>query len=92
MHVWFGFPIQYDFSVGHGACLFRRTRMMPNPSTSTPLQRSGRAPFEKFKEINGSMEARAGWAAGCDRGSQTTTPYRYKRVQNETDPDMTCTS
>ena len=35
------------FSVGHGACLFRRTRMMPNPSTSTPLQRSGRAPFEK---------------------------------------------
>ena len=21
---------------------------MPNPSTSTPLQRSGRAPFEKF--------------------------------------------
>ena len=36
------------FSVGHGACLFRRTRLMPNPSTSTPLQRSGRAPFEKF--------------------------------------------
>ena len=30
------------FSVGHGACLFRRTRLMPNPSTSTPLQRSGR--------------------------------------------------
>ena len=28
------------------------------------------------------MEARAGWAAGCDRGSQTTIPYRYK-VQND---------
>ena len=36
----------------YGACLlhllFRRTRAMPNPSTSTPLQRERRAPFEKF--------------------------------------------
>ena len=63
MHVWFGFPIQYDFSVGHGDCLFRRTRMMPNPSTSTP--RSGRAPFEKFVTPRG---------CGAARGLASETP------------------
>ena len=48
------------FSVGHGACLFRRTHMTPNPSTRAP-ERSGRAPFEKFVSQAGTSLRAMHW-------------------------------
>ena len=57
------------YSVGHGACLFRRTRLMPNPSTSTPLQRSGRAhhlksSFQGRDTVFGNKEGPVGGGTG----------------------------